>query len=681
VSQFGQYLNAAPATETITTLPSGTVVLPIAGTINMVGAGGTVVTGDAVTGTVTVTSTAISSIASTIPGWGPLTGAITFSNGNNITITNPAGSAVSFAVTGTTNHAIQLGNATGSLSSLAVGTTGQLLVGVTGADPTWINAGTTGVILTGVTGASPTWTTATYPATTVLGDVLVASAANVIGVVNGATAGTVFIGNAAAAPSFSANPTVTTMYATTFDTNVATAKVTLSGTTLAAGGSNANVGITLTPKGTGALTISSLGLGAVLSSSSGVLSTTGAGTAGQLVASGGAGVSPAWTTTTYPVTSTLGDVLVASAANVIGVVNGATAGTVFIGNASTAPSFSSTPTVTTMYATTFNTNVPAAAVTLSGTTLAALGSNADINITITPKGSGALVVGNEVMSDSFYTTTSALNASFLNQATWQATGTGIDVSMNIIPKGSGIVTIGGTSGKINALTFNTEVATAAINISGTTISTVGSNPDVNLTITPQFAAPHVVGTVVANAVVEAYEFDTITNPALALSLSENGIYAFSSNPLDNVDLSVTTQGTGAFVIDCLPADSTLNSQWRTAQAYVQTTDATVTTIVSIPLAQKQMITVSATINGFKSTYNHAAAGTISSSAFRPNAGNITVVGQHQINFAADAGATATVNIVDAINVGTQSFELHVTGAAGETWNWVTTYSYSYTTNP
>ena len=44
---------------------------------------------------------------------------------------------------------------------------------------------------------------------------------------------------------------ITTLYSTTFDTNVTAAKVTLSGTTLAAGGTDTNVDINITPKGSG----------------------------------------------------------------------------------------------------------------------------------------------------------------------------------------------------------------------------------------------------------------------------------------------------------------------------------------------------------------------------------------------------------------------------------------------
>lgn len=52
------------------------------------------------------------------------------------------------------------------------------------------------------------------------------------------------------------SPTFTTVNATTFDTNVAAAGVTLAGTTLSADGSDADISITITPKGTGSVVIS-----------------------------------------------------------------------------------------------------------------------------------------------------------------------------------------------------------------------------------------------------------------------------------------------------------------------------------------------------------------------------------------------------------------------------------------
>jgi hypothetical protein len=54
-----------------------------------------------------------------------------------------------------------------------------------------------------------------------------------------------------AAQTFTGDQTFTTVLATTFDTNVAAAGVTLAGTTLAADGTDSNISVNLTPKGTG----------------------------------------------------------------------------------------------------------------------------------------------------------------------------------------------------------------------------------------------------------------------------------------------------------------------------------------------------------------------------------------------------------------------------------------------
>lgn len=143
---------------------------------------------------------------------------------------------------------------------------------------------------------------ASYPKTVAIGDVLVASASNTVGVVTGGTtAGYVLMANGAGtAPTFQApaasgiitlagdsgtatgstvtiaggsnltssataatvtidldnSPTVSgTMTALTLATSTAAAKISASGTTITCGGSDTNVGLTVTPKGTGALTL------------------------------------------------------------------------------------------------------------------------------------------------------------------------------------------------------------------------------------------------------------------------------------------------------------------------------------------------------------------------------------------------------------------------------------------
>lgn len=75
------------------------------------------------------------------------------SGGNNITITGTATDPI-VNVSGTTDHGVQVGNATNSLTSLAVGTTGQVLTGVTGADPVFAAPAASSITITGDSGGA-----------------------------------------------------------------------------------------------------------------------------------------------------------------------------------------------------------------------------------------------------------------------------------------------------------------------------------------------------------------------------------------------------------------------------------------------------------------------------------------------------------------------------------------------
>jgi hypothetical protein len=73
-----------------------------------------------------------------VPNAALVNSSITFNNGNNITWTGSPvslGGNITANLTGTTNHAVQIGNASGSLTSISLGTNGQVLIGATGADP------------------------------------------------------------------------------------------------------------------------------------------------------------------------------------------------------------------------------------------------------------------------------------------------------------------------------------------------------------------------------------------------------------------------------------------------------------------------------------------------------------------------------------------------------------------
>jgi hypothetical protein len=78
----------------------------------------------------------------------------------------------------------------------------------------------------------------------------------VLPIVQSGTTKQVSIDNLTAGKAVSATTiTATTVNATTFDTNVAAAGVTLVGTTLAADGTDTNIDINITPKGTGAVAL------------------------------------------------------------------------------------------------------------------------------------------------------------------------------------------------------------------------------------------------------------------------------------------------------------------------------------------------------------------------------------------------------------------------------------------
>lgn len=116
MSQAGAYISSVGPGGPVTTLTgnSGGAVPPTAGNINTVGSGNITVTG------------------------------------------NPGTSTLTATLVGTTNHAVQVGNASGSLTSLAVGATGQGLMGNTGADPSWTGSPSFSGTVTAGTGFSAT---------------------------------------------------------------------------------------------------------------------------------------------------------------------------------------------------------------------------------------------------------------------------------------------------------------------------------------------------------------------------------------------------------------------------------------------------------------------------------------------------------------------------------------------
>jgi len=83
----------------------------------------------------------------------PVAGNINTFGSGSITITG-AGNTLTTQLTGLTNHAVLVGAGTDTITNLAIGTTGQVLTGVTGADPIWASPAASTITLTGTTGGA-----------------------------------------------------------------------------------------------------------------------------------------------------------------------------------------------------------------------------------------------------------------------------------------------------------------------------------------------------------------------------------------------------------------------------------------------------------------------------------------------------------------------------------------------
>lgn len=288
------------------------------------------------------------------------------------------------------------------------------------------------------------------------------------------------------------------------------------------------------------------------------------GTEGQVLRMGAS--KPAFSTATYPNTVAKGDIIAATADNVIGVITGATtSGYVLTANGTnTVPTFQALPS--------------------SGISILEA-DDAD-----TASGSTVNIEGGTNI------TTSADDASTLT------------ISLN------DSITL---SGDVTALNFKTSTVANNLTINGNTITSDGSGSD--------------------------------------------------------IDINLVAKGIGGLTFDGI-ATGWSDSQWHIRQSEVQTTDATSTPLVTISLVEGEMITINATINGFQSDFTDACGATVTLTAYRPTGGNVTQIGEENINI----NSTSTAIVSADVNVGTQSMVISVTGVAAENWNWISTHQYMFT---
>ena len=224
------------------------------GTINLIGTTNQMETAagaDTVTWSLSSTLVAPGSVTVT-SGFTVSAGTITLTplNASGIVVNDASGVITTSA---TTNHRVQIGNASGQLTSLAAGTSGQLLQSAGASDPAW--------------------TTSTYPSTTAQGDLLYASASNTISALTKSTTATRYLANTGT----SNNPAWDHV-------NMANG---VTGTLPVANG------------GTGDASFTAYAVICGGTTSTGALqNVSGVGTAGQILTSNGAGALPSWSSVT-----------------------------------------------------------------------------------------------------------------------------------------------------------------------------------------------------------------------------------------------------------------------------------------------------------------------------------------------------------------------------------------------
>jgi hypothetical protein len=128
----------------------------------------------------------------------------------------------------------------------------------------------------------------------------------------------------------------------------------------------------------------------------------------------------------------------------------------------------------------------------------------------------------------------------------------------------------------------------------------------------------------------------------------------------------------SYVLDGI-SGSYAGSQEIAKQSGVQTTDATITTLFSVVLAEGEMIGIQGMVNGFRDDFTEAICVRFFASARRETAGNTVLLGLASIEVIEDS--TGVPNLTVDADIGTQTIRLRVQGEVAKTFNWVGTYRY------
>lgn len=155
-------------------------------------------------------------------------------------------------------------------------------------------------------------------------------------------------------------------------------------------------------------------------------------------------------------------------------------------------------------------------------------------------------------------------------------------------------------------------------------------------------------------------------------------YQLSSAIIGDRCFTCPAPSTAHFCWDCTDACTEFrgipigftDTDFITCQAGVQTGDATPTSIALIALDDLRSMTVKATVTGARADHSASLAGSLVYGARRAG-GGATELSPAIVNIMHDGGGTVDING----GVSANDVSLLVTGEAGTTWNWVTTYHY------
>lgn len=282
-----------------------------------------------------------------LPIVGGTTGILTVARGGTGTVTN-------------TNHGVLLGQGTSAMAATAVGTTGQVLTGVTGADPVWAPPATSGTVTSVDVSGGTTGLTTTGGPVTSSGTITLAGTLSVPNGGTGTVTNTnhgVLLGQGTSNVAATAVGTTGQVLTGVTGADPVWAAPATAGTVTSVSGSGGTTGLTLTGgpiTGSGTLTLggtlavanggtgvtASTGSTNVVLSNSPVLVTPNLGTPSALVLTNATGL-PVAGGGTGAATFTSNGVLVGNTTSAVTATAAGTTGQYLVGTTSSAPSWSS----------------------------------------------------------------------------------------------------------------------------------------------------------------------------------------------------------------------------------------------------------------------------------------------------------------------------------------------------